>query len=228
MANITKYDPGSRETQIEVSEAVWGAVEAKSFYTMRFRGRAVSAISAIGARELYSQCVRRFSLPIFELVETNDKVVEGIWICDARWRATDPITGATWLFSTRGSEPYNPAEDTMQVANRKAYGKAVRNAALECVPLSIREAFLEYLSRGTGQRVYAHEEDAASDTQPKPHPTKDNYTQVYEHARSLGYDPRNHVPVILKMDLSRFFQQGGTADSAITLINEYHKQHSPA
>lgn len=146
-----------------ISQQVWELVEDDATYTLKFGGRTpreITALSAVGAQELYNQCAIRGLVPIFNAEKVVDHVIADIWITDVTWRATDPKSGNTWLFSTRGAEPYaGPASDPLAVANRKAMGKAQRNANIRCVPLPIRKAFLAHLKAMTGKEVQEGEEE---------------------------------------------------------------------
>ncbi len=202
-------DPTSVAVQQEINAQVWQKVSASSTYTLSFgrtNPRKVTALSAEGAQELYAQCAVRQLCPQLELLTANDKVVEGNWIVDAVFRATEPATGNTFTVNARGSEPYLGAnQDPLSVVNRKAMGKALRNAHLKVVPLVIRKAYIEHLSRQTGESVHMSDEEIAQDpihpSEPPPHgndrvsqtlgKTK-AITEVYLYAKSVGLDPREN------------------------------------
>ena len=197
---LQKADPTSITIQGEITTAVQQKVADQATYTITFKGqRPVTAISAKGAEELYAQCVTRGLCPEIQLEQCNDKVIEEQWICDGIWRATWHSTGETYTIDARGSEPYTggAARDPQSVVNRKAMGKALRNAHLKIVPSVIREAYLTHLRTATGRDVVHSEEYApapkrnpkATATTAKMGDEKPPHQRVYEHAKSLGLDP---------------------------------------
>ena len=134
LAKATQVPPATMVQAIV--QSVWNISKEEAIYTITFRGknaRTVTAPSAIGARELYTQAASRgFAYP-FELIKAEDKIVGDIWITDATWKAHDVNTGHEWTFMTRGAEPFHADQDQLAVANRKALGKAERNACIRCV-----------------------------------------------------------------------------------------------
>jgi hypothetical protein len=210
---LEKADPSSIAIQGEITTAVQQKVADQATYTIQFKGRGgVTAISAKGAEELYAQCVTRGLCPELQLEQCNDKVIEGQWICDGVWRATWHSTGETYTIDARGSEPYTggAAQDPQSVVNRKAMGKALRNAHLKIVPSVIREAYLTHLRQTTGRDVVHSEEyspvstsmnrppraTATRATATKAADTKAPHQRVYEHAKSLGLDPVQDIEKI--------------------------------
>ena len=208
---LEKADPSSIAIQGEITTAVQQKVADQATYTIQFKGRGgVTAISAKGAEELYAQCVTRGLCPELQLEQCNDKVIEGQWICDGVWRATWHSTGETYTIDARGSEPYTggAAQDPQSVVNRKAMGKALRNAHLKIVPSVIREAYLTHLRQTTGRDVVHSEEYSpapkASAKTPartaaaasKASDEKPPHQMVYEHAKSLGLDPVQDIEKI--------------------------------
>ena len=200
-------------------------------YTIQFKGRAgVAAISAKGAEELYAQCVTRGLCPELQLEQCNDKVVEGQWICDGVWRATWHSTGETYTIDARGSEPYagGAAQDPQSVVNRKAMGKALRNAHLKIVPSVIREAYLTHLRQTTGRDVVHSEEYAPVSTStnrpPRAADTKAPHQKVYEHAKSLGLDPVQDIEKIYlalgELSVPAFLEHE-TVENACALLTKY-------
>ena len=155
MTQIQKADPTSKALQAQITTAVIERVADQAVYSIPFKGRSepVTGISAKGAEELYQQCVMQGLCPEMALLQTNDKVVDDVWICDGVWRATWHKTGETYTIDARGSQPNSDAN-----ANRIAFGKAKRNAHLSAVPSVIREAFLDHLTKHTGKRVVDNEE----------------------------------------------------------------------
>ena len=157
MTQIQKADTTSKALQAQITTAVIERVADQAVYSIPFKGRSepVTGISAKGAEELYQQCVMQGLCPEMALIQTNDKVVDDVWICDGVWRATWHRTGETYTIDARGSQPNSDAN-----ANRIAFGKCKRNAHLSAVPSVIREAFLDHLTKHTGKRVVDNEEYA--------------------------------------------------------------------
>ena len=230
---LQKADPTSLDLQGEITTAVQQKVADQATYTITFRGRGeVTAISAKGAEELYAQCVTRGLCPEIQLEQCNDKVIEGQWICDGIWRATWHSTGETYTIDARGSEPYigGAGQDPQSIVNRKAMGKALRNAHLKIVPSVIREAYLTHLRQATGRDV-VHSEEYTKSNQPqinKPRKTstgaKAPHTVVYEHAKSLGLDPASDIGVIYQALGERSvpqFLESNTVEAACQLLDKH-------
>ena len=231
---LQKADPTSVSLQGEITTAVQQKVADQATYTIQFKGRAgVTAISAKGAEELYAQCVTRGLCPELQLEQCNDKVIEGQWICDGVWRATWHSTGETYTIDARGSEPYagGAAQDPQSVVNRKAMGKALRNAHLKIVPSVIREAYLTHLRQTTGRDV-VHSEEYSSAPKRNPKATtnakmgdeKPPHQRVYEHAKSLGLDPVQDIEKIY-LALGELsgpeFLEHETAENACELLTRH-------
>jgi hypothetical protein len=233
MTQIQKADPTSKALQTLITTAVIERVADQAIYSIPFKGRSepVTGISAKGAEELYQQCVMQGLCPEMALLQTNDKVVDDVWICDGVWRATWHKTGETYTIDARGSQPNSDAN-----ANRIAFGKAKRNAHLSAVPSVIREAFLDHLTKHTGKRVvdneeYAEREDRnpaqtartsgrrQSTKAPQPHEV------VYKHIA----DKWKASPAAYAMDIFNAlgektlpsFLEDGTPEEAIRLIDQY-------
>ena len=227
---LEKADPTSLALQREITGAVAQKVADQATYSIRFKGRPeVTAISAKGAEELYAQCVTRDLCPEIQLVVCADKVVEGQWICDGIWRATWSRTGETYTIDARGSEPYTggASNDPMSVVNRKAMGKALRNAHLKIVPSVIREAYLAHLRETTGRDVVHSEEYTQTPPPPKQPATagkKAPHQEVYEHAKSLGLNPVDDAEKIytaLGGQTVPQFLASKTPDEACNLISAW-------
>jgi hypothetical protein len=234
---LEKADPTSLALQREITGAVAQKVADQATYSIRFKGRAeVTAISAKGAEELYAQCVTRDLCPEIQLVVCADKVVEGQWICDGIWRATWIRTGETYTIDARGSEPYpgGASNDPMSVVNRKAMGKALRNAHLKIVPSVIREAYLSHLRETTGRDVVHSEEYTQTPPSPKQTATagkqpatagkKAPHQVVYEHAKSLGLNPVDDAEILftaLGGQTVPQFLASKTPDEACALISDW-------
>ena len=235
---LQKADPTSVSLQGEITTAVQQKVADQATYTITFRGRGeVTAISAKGAEELYAQCVTRGLCPEIQLEQCNDKVIEGQWICDGIWRATWHSTGETYTIDARGSEPYTggAAQDPQSIVNRKAMGKALRNAHLKIVPSVIREAYLTHLRTATGRDVVHSEEytQAApkASTGANPAPAKGKaqapHAVVYEHAKSLGLDPAGDIGVIYQALGERSvpeFLESHPVEEACQLLDKHMKE----
>jgi len=235
---LQKADPTSIDIQGEITAAVQQKVADQATYTIQFKGRRdVMAISAKGAEELYAQCVTRGLCPEIQLEQCNDKVIEGQWICDGVWRATWHATGETYTVDARGSEPYagGAAQDPQSVVNRKAMGKALRNAHLKIVPSVIREAYLTHLRTATGRDVVHSEEyTPAPKRNPKATATtaaaakldeeKPPHQRVYEHAKSLGLDPVQDIEKIYlalgELSVPEFLEHE-TAENACELLTKH-------
>ena len=233
---LQKADPTSLDLQGEITTAVQQKVADQATYTITFRGRGeVTAISAKGAEELYAQCVTRGLCPEIQLEQCNDKVIEGQWICDGIWRATWHSTGETYTIDARGSEPYTggAAQDPQSIVNRKAMGKALRNAHLKIVPSVIREAYLTHLRTTTGRDVVHSEEytkpseaEAKAKTRYKTSApaAKAPHTVVYEHAKSLGLDPANDIGIIYlalgELSVPQFLEKN-TVEAACQLLDKH-------
>lgn len=243
---LQKADPTSLAVQGEINTAVLAKVAGEAIYTINFRGRSeVTAISAKGAEELYAQCVTRGLCPEIQLVQCNDKVVEEQWICDGIWRATWTGTGETYTVDARGSEPYpgGAKNDPMSVVNRKAMGKALRNAHLKVVPSVIRESYLRQLRETTGKDVIHSEEYVPSKASPeadtlliealqaKAHPANTAPHQiVYEHAKTLGLEPARDIKTIylaLGEVSVPIFLESSTPEQACVLLTKYVHTHRP-
>lgn len=167
MTLVKVVDVPPLDIQRAIVQSTWNLCKEEATYTMTFGGktpREITEISAVGARELYVQSARREFAYSFMPLQLKDQVVGDIWIVDAVWQATDPETGATWTFTTRGAEHYDPRGDSFAVANRKAWGKAERNASLRCVPYPIRKAFLGHLTGALGKPVV----ETAEEGEPLP------------------------------------------------------------
>jgi len=232
---LQKADPTSLDLQGEITTAVQQKVADQATYTITFKGqRPVTAISAKGAEELYAQCVTRGLCPEIQLEQCNDKVIEEQWICDGIWRATWHSTGETYTIDARGSEPYTggAARDPQSVVNRKAMGKALRNAHLKIVPSVIREAYLTHLRTATGRDVVHSEEYApapkrnpkATATTAKMGDEKPPHQRVYEHAKSLGLDPVMDLQKIYlalgELSVPEFLEHE-TVENACELLTKY-------
>ena len=232
---LQQADATSLVIQGEINKAVLDKVAGEAIYSINFRGRSeVTALSAKGAEELYAQCVTRGLCPQIQLVECNDKVVEDQWICDGIWRATWIGSGETYTIDARGSEPYpgGASQDPMSVVNRKAMGKALRNAHLKVVPSVIRESYLAMLRATTGKDVIHSEEYSPREPlkaqkgkqggQATPHQI------VYLHAKDLGLDPVRDIEQIYKalgeVTVPKFLELF-TPDQACVLITEYVETH---
>ena len=224
---LQKADPTSSTIQGEITAAVQQKVADQATYTINFKGqRPVTAISAKGAEELYAQCVTRGLCPEIQLEQCNDKVIEEQWICDGIWRATWHSTGETYTIDARGSEPYTggAARDPQSVINRKAMGKALRNAHLKIVPSVIREAYLAHLRTATGRDVVHSEEYAPAPTPTRATATKAPHQRVYEHAKSLGLDPVIDLQKIYlalgELSVPEFLEYE-TVENACELLTKY-------
>jgi len=252
---LQKADPTSLAIQGEINTAVLAKVATEAIYTITFRGRGeLTAISAKGAEELYAQCVTRGLCPEIQLLQCNDKVIEEQWICDGVWRATWTGTGETYTVDARGSEPYpgGAQQDPMSVVNRKAMGKALRNAHLKVVPSVIRESYLRQLRETTGRDVIHSEEYVPTNTPPKqsqakanPSPSADTlltealqakahpanaapHQIVYEHAKTLGLEPARDIKTIYlalgEVSVPNFLESS-TPEEACALLTKYVGTH---
>ena len=245
---IQRADPTQIALQQQISEAVIQRVADQATYTINFRGqRPITAISAKGAESLYEQCVAKDLCPEISLEKAFDHIQGGQWIVDGVWRAIWKNTGETFTIEARGSEPYDgPASDPMSVANRKAMGKARRNAHLSAVPSVIREAFLDHLKNVTGREV-VHSEEYVPTQRPdaeekRPRTTRGKGRQVsspsdaggrtkqphelvYEYAKSIGLDPAGNVGDIYmalgEMSVPNFLDAGNTVEDAQFLLNKH-------
>ena len=225
---LQKADPTSIAIQGEITTAVQQKVADQATYTIIFKGRGeVTAISAKGAEELYAQCVTRGLCPEIQLEQCNDKVIEGQWICDGIWRATWHSTGETYTIDARGSEPYigGAGQDPQSIVNRKAMGKALRNAHLKIVPSVIREAYLTHLRTATGRDVVHSEEYTKAPTPTRAAAaTKAPHQRVYEHAKSLGLDPVIDLQKIYlalgELSVPEFLEYE-TVENACELLTKY-------
>jgi len=230
--SMMKADISLPATQRQVLDLVWHNVQQDAIYSITFnRGQrnqyTVTEISKEGAVELYNQAVMKgVPLPTFEEIEVIDKVVENVWICDVKWRAIGP-GGETWTFSTRGAEPYEKALDTLAITNRKAYGKARRNAYLECLPMSLRKAFVQYLTQHTGKQVTNRENEDPEPEESNPsevpitEPEADNrFTpqDVLTEATQWGLTSKD-IPGLLGITLTDWIKKanarGETRDQAV-------------
>ena len=243
---IQKADPTQIALQNQITQAVTQRVADQATYTIRFGRDSVTAISAKGAEGLYEQCVQQQLCPEIQLEKAVDQVVGGQWIVDGVWRATWRSTGETYTIDARGSEPYDgPSNDRLGVANRKAMGKARRNAHLSAVPSIIREAFLDHLKESTGKAVVHSEEYVPSESATPSAPSapsetakasgrrqtakttkaKQPHEVVYEHiASKWSVSPANSAMDIfnaLGEKTLPTFLEDGSAEDAIALIDNY-------
>lgn len=233
MTQIQKADPTSKALQTLITTAVIERVADQAIYSIPFKNSApVTGISAKGAEELYQQCVMQGLCPEMALIQTNDKVVDDVWICDGVWRATWHKTGETYTIDARGSQPNSDAN-----ANRIAFGKCKRNAHLSAVPSVIREAFLDHLTKHTGKRVVDNEEYAERQDRNPPSETartsgrrqstkaKAPHEVVYAHiASKWQVSPQDKAPEIfaaLGNKTLPAFLDGGTPEEAMSLIDNY-------
>jgi hypothetical protein len=237
---IQRADPTQIALQQQISEAVVQRVADQATYTINFRGqRPITAISAKGAESLYEQCVAQDLCPEISLEKAFDHIVGGQWIVDGVWRAIWKNTGETFTIEARGSEPYDgPASDPMSVANRKAMGKARRNAHLSAVPSVVREAFLDHLKNVTGKEVVHSEEYIPTQRPPTEEKkakasrgkAKQPHQVVYEHAKSLGLDPVLDIGKIYlalgELSVPEFLEHE-TAENACELLTEYFSVQRP-
>ena len=236
MTQIERADPTSKALQAQITTAVIERVAEQATYTITFKNSPpVTGISAKGAEELYQQCVMQGLCPEMALIQTNDHVVDNVWICDGVWRATWQKTGETYTIDARGSQPNNDAN-----SNRIAFGKAKRNAHLSAVPSVIREAFLDHLTKHTGKRVVDNEEYAErQDRNPttttttttsgrrQPAKAKAPHEVVYAHLTSKwGKKPSEVLPELYdamgSMTVPEFLANG-TADDAIKAIDSFYQ-----
>ena len=194
---LVKPDPTALDVQQFVCRQVFSLCKTDAIYTMRFKGRQVDAISADGAKELYRNCVQLFELDLFEQVGLTDDIKKDLWITTVQWRALAPGTlKVVRLFSTMGAEPFEDGNDPFGIVPRKAYGKAVRNANLEMVPLPIRKAFIDYMAKQTGRPLLGDEAllenpvQAPPRPEPKPKRPRETPTEKLricpEHKQSWG------------------------------------------
>ena len=241
---IQKADPTQITLQNQITQAVTQRVADQATYTIRFGRDSVTAISAKGAEGLYEQCVMQNLCPEIQLEKAVDQVVGGQWIVDGVWRATWKSTGETFTIDARGSEPYDgPNNDRLGVANRKAMGKARRNAHLSAVPSIIREAFLDHLKKSTGKNVVHSEEYVPSPSQTQAQAPADTarssgrrqstraakekqpHEVVYEHIASKWKknpaDCAMDIFTALNEQTLPGFLENGTAEEAISLIDNY-------
>ena len=232
---IQRADPTQIALQQQISEAVIQRVADQATYTINFKGqRPITAISAKGAESLYEQCVAKDLCPEISLEKAFDHIVGGQWIVDGVWRAIWKNTGETFTIEARGSEPYDgAASDPMSVANRKAMGKARRNAHLSAVPSVVREAFLDHLKNVTGKNVVHSEEYVPTQppateekrTRTTRSKAKQPHELVYEYAKSLGIDPAAQVGDIYlalgELSVPNFLEAGGTVEDAKFLLEKH-------
>ena len=190
---IQKADPANIEIQREITNAVVKKVADEATYTIQFRGRpSVTEISAKGAHELYAECVVHGLCPEIQLLNANDKVVGDQWIVDGSWRAVWGSTGETYTIDARGSEPYvgGAASDPGSIVNRKAFGKALRNAHLAVVPAVIRKVYLNRLQEVSGDTsIVDSAEYAPVQAQQPKRREQAPHELVYAHAKAKGLDP---------------------------------------
>lgn len=239
----TQLSPAQSRT---IMQRVWENIREDATYEIRFKSKSgkpvvIREISKDGAIELYNLAIRHgVSLPRFEEVNTRDQVVEGVWICDIKWQAILP-TGETWFFSTRGADMYDPKEDTLAVANRRAYGKARRNAYLELLPLALKKAFISFLEGKTGRRVtqeVTYEEEPSPATELTPtmtegviedtlkeeekeaeNPPPLTAQSVLDKAKQLGIASKE-IPNILGVTLTDWLARGRTYAEAIGKLQQ--------
>ena len=247
---IQKADPSQIALQNQITQAVTQRVADQATYTIRFGRDNITAISAKGAEGLYEQCVMQNLCPEIQLDKAVDQVIGGQWIVDGVWRATWKSTGETYTIDARGSEPYDgPESDRLGVANRKAMGKARRNAHLSAVPSVIREAFLDHLKKSTGKPVVHSEEytqtatpsapsapsadtakssgrrKPANSAEEKPARTKPPHEVVYEHIASKWQvspqDKALEIFAALGDQTLPVYLDDKSPEEAISLIDNY-------
>lgn len=238
---LVKATPAPPALMIQaIVQSAWNITKDEATYTMSFRGknaRSVTAPSAIGARELYTQTASRgFAYP-FEMVKADDKIVGNTWITDVTWKAYDVNTGQNWTFMTRGAEPYEPQSDPLAVANRKAFGKAERNACLRCVPRPIVKGFLAYLSQQTGMSV-VEDSDANPPITPTgeilgpdealdPTAAPETYNAILAEAGNHGLDLEGFCEQVLsQMSIANFEKAGGTLAIAEKRLADWVKKQT--
>lgn len=236
---LQKVDPSNKALQAEITQAVTMKVADEATYTIPFRGRkAVTAMSAKGAEQLYAECVIRNICPEIDLINAKDAVVGDYWITDTIWRATWRETGQTYEVFARGTEicTGGSESDPLGVVPRKAMGKSIRNAQLKVIPAVIRESYINHLRGVTGGDVIQDEEYAPTVTPEKPKantnrttttPGKmagDPHTVVYDHAKSIGLDPVSDAKKIHEalggITVPNYLGEH-TPEEAITKLDEY-------
>ncbi len=142
-----------------IALAVYERVRGKAVYRIVFKTRKgpveISGLSVDGAEELYRLCRFRGLVPLLEVKDIRDTQANGHFITTVIWRVVEPTVPPTmWELITRGSATLG--EDLFE---RKALGKAQRNAQLKVIPVVVREAMKAVLGQKLGVKEMVWDED---------------------------------------------------------------------
>lgn len=145
-----------------IALAVYERVRGKAVYRIIFKTRKgpveISGLSVDGAEELYRLCRFRGLVPLLEVKDIRDTQANGHFITTIIWRVMEPTVPPTmWELITRGSATLG--EDLFE---RKALGKAQRNAQLKVIPVVVREAMKAVLGQKLGVKEMVWDEDEAA------------------------------------------------------------------
>ena len=145
-----------------IALAVYERVRGKAVYRIVFKTRKgpveISGLSVDGAEELYRLCRFRGLVPLLEVKDIRDTQANGHFITTIIWRVMEPTVPPTmWELITRGSAALG--EDLFE---RKALGKAQRNAQLKVIPVVVREAMKAVLGQKLGVKEMVWDEDEAA------------------------------------------------------------------
>lgn len=142
-----------------IALAVYERVRGKAVYRIVFKTRKgpveITGLSVDGAEELYRLCRFRGLVPLLEVKDIRDTQANGHFITTIIWRVMEPTVPPTmWELITRGSATLG--EDLFE---RKALGKAQRNAQLKVIPVVVREAMKAVLGQKLGVKEMVWDED---------------------------------------------------------------------
>lgn len=142
-----------------IALAVYERVRGKAVYRIIFKTRKgpveITGLSVDGAEELYRLCRFRGLVPLLEVKDIRDTQANGHFITTIIWRVIEPTVPPTmWELITRGSATLG--EDLFE---RKALGKAQRNAQLKVIPVVVREAMKAVLGQKLGVKEMVWDED---------------------------------------------------------------------
>ncbi len=124
---------------------------------------------------------------------------------------------------TRGAEPYNADQDQLAVANRKALGKAERNACIRCVPRPIVKTFLQLLTDKTGLEAVEDSDVSPATESADANPPGDlTYEQVLDRAGANGLDQESFEIKVLGKTLEGFKKiKGSSPEVADKKLTEF-------
>lgn len=148
-----------------IALAVYERVRGKAVYRIVFKTRKgpveITGLSVDGAEELYRLCRFRGLVPLLEVKDIRDTQANGHFITTVIWRVVEPTVPPTmWELITRGSATLG--EDLFE---RKALGKAQRNAQLKVIPVVVREAMKAVLGQKLGVKEMVWDEDEVAPTE---------------------------------------------------------------